>query len=76
MGAIGDFALASGARGGIVLAGGVSQHMIDFYMQDDAMNRFLERGARSKYIRDIPVRLLKSSFAPLIGSAALLTDSA
>ena len=76
MGAIGDFALAGGARGGVVLAGGVSQHMIDFYMQDDAMNRFLERGARSNYIRDISVRLLKSSFAPLIGSAALLTDAA
>ena len=75
MGAIGDFALTGGARGGIVLAGGVSQHMIDFYMQDEAMDRFLERGVRSKYIRDIPVRLLKSSFAPLIGSAALLTDS-
>ena len=75
MGAVGDFALAGGARGGIVLAGGVSQHMIDFYMQEDAMNRFLERGVRSNYIRDIPVRLLKSSFAPLIGSAALLTDS-
>lgn len=75
MGAIGDFALAGGARGGIVLAGGVSQHMIDFYTQEEAMNRFLERGVRSNYIKNLPVRLLKSSFAPLIGSAALLTDS-
>jgi len=76
MGAIGDFALAGGARGGIVLAGGVSQHMIDFYMKEEAMTRFLERGVRSNYIKNLPVRLLKSSFAPLIGSAALLTDSA
>ena len=76
MGAIGDFALAGGARGGIVLAGGVSQHMIDFYIQEEAMTRFLERGVRSNYIKNLPVRLLKSSFAPLIGSAALLTDSA
>jgi len=44
MGAIGDFALAGGARGGIVLG-------------------------------DITVRLLKSPFAPLIGSAALLSDA-
>ena len=76
MGAIGDFALAAGARGGVVLAGGVSQHMVDFYMKDDAMKRFLERGTRSNYIKNLPVRLLKSSFAPLIGSAALLTDAA
>ena len=68
--------MTGGARGGVVLAGGISQRMIDFYMQPDAMNRFLERGARSEYIRDIPVRLLKSPFAPLIGSAALLSDAA
>ena len=76
MDAIGDFVLTGGARGGVVLAGGISQRMIDFYMHPDAMNRFLERGARSEYIRDIPVRLLKSPFAPLIGSAALLSDAA
>ncbi len=75
MGAIGDFALTGGARGGIVLAGGVSQRMINFYTAPDAMARFLERGASSSYIRDIPVRLLKSPFAPLIGSAALLSDA-
>ena len=46
MGAIGDLALAGGARGGIVLAGGVSTAMIDFYMQPEAMNRYLQRGAR------------------------------
>lgn len=76
MGAIGDLTLAGGARGGVVLAGGVSERMIDFYMQPSAMNRFLNRGARSDYVRDIPVRLLKSPLAPLIGSAALLEDLA
>ncbi len=75
MGAIGDLALAGGARGGVVLAGGVSEHMIDFYTQPNAMNRFLNHGARSDYMKDIPLRLLKSSLAPLIGSAALLADS-
>ncbi len=74
MGAIGDLALAGGARGGIVLAGGVSERMIDYYMQAPAMNRFLNRGARSDYVRDIPVRLLTCPLAPLIGSAALLED--
>ncbi len=74
MGAIGDLALAGGARGGIVLAGGVSERMIDFYMQPNAMNRFLNRGVRSDYIRDIPIRLLKCPLAPLIGAAALLED--
>ena len=75
MGAIGDLALSGGARGGIVLAGGVSERMIDFYMQPAAMGRFLHRGAQSDYVKDIPIRLLKCHLAPLIGAAALLMDS-
>ena len=72
MGAIGDLALAGGARGGIVLAGGVSERMVDFYLQRDAMNRFLQRGPRSDYVGGIPIRLLKCPHAPLIGGAASL----
>ena len=75
MGAIGDLALSGGARGGIVFAGGVSERMIDFYMQPAAMSRYLNRGPQSDYIREIPMRLLKCPLAPLIGSAALLEDS-
>ena len=74
MGALGDLALSGGARGGIVLAGGVSERMIDFYMQPAAMNRYLHRGPQSDYVKSIPMRLLNSPLAPLIGSAALLED--
>lgn len=75
MGAIGDLALAGGARGGIVLAGGVSERMIDFYTMPAAMARFLYRGSQSDYIKTIPIRLLKCPLAPLIGVSALLEDS-
>jgi len=74
MGAIGDLALSGGARGGIVLAGGVSERMIDFYSQPAAMNKFLSRGPRSNYVKDIPMKLLTSSLAPLIGAAAIFQD--
>ena len=74
MGAIGDLALTGGTRGGIILAGGVSERMIDFYMQPNAMNRYLHRGPQSEYVKNIPMRLLKSPLAPLIGSAAALED--
>ncbi len=76
MGAIGDFALAGGAQGGIVLAGGVSERMIDFYKMPAAMDRFLNRGTHSEYVKNIPIHLLKSPGAPLIGAAALLNDAA
>lgn len=74
MGAIGDLALSGGARGGIVLAGGVSERMIDFYTQPTAMARFLRRGSQSDYVQGIPLRLLKNPLAPLIGASALLED--
>lgn len=74
MGTIGDLALIGGARGGIVLAGGVSERMINFYTQPEAMARFYNRGPLSDYVKHIPMRLLKSPFAPLIGAAARLGD--
>ncbi len=74
MSAIGDLVLSGGARGGVVFAGGVSERMIDFYMQPDAMSRYLERDVQSDYVKDVPMRLLKSPMAPLIGAAALLAD--
>ncbi|MEP3890973.1 MAG: glucokinase [Hellea sp.] len=74
MGAIGDLALSGGTRGGIILAGGVSERMIKHYKTPDAMHRFLNRAQRSDYIAEIPIKLLKSPLAPLIGAAALLKD--
>jgi len=74
MGAISNLTLSGGARGGIVLAGGVSERMADFYMQPEAMSRYLERGVQSDYVKDISMRLLTSPMAPLIGAAALLAD--
>lgn len=75
MGAIGDLALTGGARGGIVMAGGVSERMIEFYMQPAAMTRFVNRGAQSDYVKAITIRLLKCPLAALIGAAALLSDT-
>jgi len=76
MGAMGDMALSGGARGGVVLAGGVSERMIEFLRADDAMSRFLNRGKRSDYMEDIPIRLLVNSRAALYGAAALYEDYA
>lgn len=74
MGAISDLVLSGGARGGIVLAGGVTERMADLYMQPEAISRYLERGVQSDYVKDISMRLLTSPMAPLIGAAALLAD--
>lgn len=64
MGAIGDLAMQGGARGGIFLAGGVSESMINFFIKPEAMNRFLSRGPQSAYVRDIPMSLLNAQWLP------------
>lgn len=74
MGALGDLALAGGAQGGIVLAGGVSARMIDFLKTEQAIERFYKRGSHTDYVKNIPIRLLVKPTAPLIGAAMLFTN--
>ena len=74
MGALGDMALVYGARGGVVMAGGVSERLIDYISAPKAMSRFLNRGPRSDYLKQIPINLLQNPAAPLIGAADLYLD--
>ena len=74
MGALGDMALVFGARGGVVMAGGVSERLIEYISAPKAMARFLDRGPRSEYLRNIPIHLLQNPAAPLIGAAVLYQD--
>ena len=70
MGAVGDLALANGAVGGVVLAGGVTERIVDFLRTPQATERFRERGPMSRYLADCPVVLMHDPEAPLIGAAA------
>ncbi|PHR92189.1 MAG: glucokinase [Robiginitomaculum sp.] len=74
MGAVGDMALACGSLGGVVLAGGVSERLIEYIRAPKAMARFFDRGPQTDYMRQIPIRLLKNHEAPLYGVAALYAD--
>ena len=70
MSAVGDLVLANGALGGVVVAGGVSERIVDFLKTPEACERFVERGPLSKYLSTCPVRLMHDPEAPLIGAAA------
>ena len=74
MGALGDMALVYGARGGVILAGGVSERLIDYISAPKAMSRFMNRGHMSDYLKNIPINLLQNPAAPLIGAAVLYLD--
>ena len=71
MAAVGDLALVNGAHGGIFLAGGVSQRLHAWLTRPDIAERFYQRGPRSDYVRNIPIHLIQSEYAPLIGASAL-----
>ena len=71
MSAVGDLVLANGARGGVVLAGGVSERLAVYLKSPDAMARFAERGRNSAFVAECPIHLMHDPVAPLIGAAAL-----
>lgn len=71
MDAVGNLALSNGARGGVVIAGGVGERLMRYLKEESALSRFHARGQMSGYLEDCPVKLMHKPEAPLIGAAAL-----
>jgi glucokinase len=65
----GNAILATGARGGFVIAGGVSEALAPFMRTTEFVARLLERGPISRYMDGIPVRRARNAFAALEGAA-------
>ncbi|MCZ8207665.1 MAG: glucokinase [Hyphomonadaceae bacterium] len=65
----GNAILATGARGGCVIAGGVSEALAPFMRTSEFVARLLERGPISGYLNGIPVRRARNAFAALEGAA-------
>ena len=67
----GDVAVMSGARGGVYLGGGILPGIQPLLESSDFEAQFTERGPMSPYTQAIPVWLILSDEAPLLGTAAL-----
>jgi len=74
MTAMGNMALVSNATGGVFIAGGVSQRLEPWLRERAALDRFYKRGPRAALMKPIPINLIVSEAAPLIGSAHLWRD--
>jgi glucokinase len=74
MTSMGNMALAAKATGGVCLAGGVSQHLIPWLREKAALDRFRQRGPRTELVSRIPITLIMSETAPLLGAARLWLD--
>ena len=68
MTALGDAALAAAALGGAWLAGGVSVRLQRFLQSDEAIERFSGRGRMTDLMKDIPINMITSDEAALIGA--------
>ena len=65
----GNAILATGARGGCVIAGGVSEALAPFMRTSEFVARLLKRGPITGYLDGIPVRRARNAFAALEGAA-------
>jgi glucokinase len=70
----GDAALATGARGGVVLGGGVLPKIRNVFLQSAFVEHFVDKGPMTDYVRAIPVKLIVKEGAALWGAAALLRE--
>ncbi|MCI5046340.1 MAG: glucokinase [Aquisalinus sp.] len=71
---VGDAVLASGARQGVVLGGGILPKIKDFFIASAFVDRFLDKGRMRTYLEAIPVRLIMQDGAALYGGAAVLEE--
>lgn len=68
----GDAVLSSGARGGVVLGGGILPKIRAFFLASAFTARFLDKGRMRPYVETAPVDLIIRDGAALVGAAARL----
>jgi len=72
----GDALLATGARGGVVLGGGILPKIQDVFLKSDFVVRFGKKGRMSDYVGAVPVKMIVKDGAALYGAVAALENEA
>lgn len=65
----GDFVLATGAYGGLFLAGGIVPRMIPFLCASDFVRRFTEKGMMAEHLASVPLYAITAEQPGLIGAS-------
>lgn len=68
----GDKALSTGAKGGVVISGGITPRLLGLLPETDFIERYKNKGPMSNYMNDISIKLITNDAAALVGSAAWL----
>lgn len=73
--ATGDAVMSSGARGGVVLGGGIIPKIREAFLESAFVDRFLDKGRMRDYVAAVPIKLITRDGAALVGAAAKLKAS-
>ena len=65
----GDFVLATGAYGGVYLAGGIVPRILPFLRQSDFLQRFSTKGVMGPHLQQVAVQAITTAQPGLIGAA-------
>ena len=68
----GEMVLATGARGGVILGGGILPKIAKIFAESAFVDRFTQMGPMADYVRDVPVTLITNEKAALIGVVSCL----
>ena len=72
--AAGDQALATGARGGVFIAGGISLKLIEFLRRSSFRKRFESKSSMQSYLAKIPTYIITEPNPGLIGASYACID--
>lgn len=68
----GDKAVSTGARGGVVIGGGITPKLLGILPETSFEERYKNKGPMRKYVSDISIKVIVNDKAALVGSAAWL----
>lgn len=70
----GDIALITGARGGVLIGGGIAPRIVDFLRASPFRDRFENKGRYHAYVVAIPTQVILHKHAALLGAARVAFD--
>jgi glucokinase len=72
----GDIALTVGARGGVIIAGGIIPKLLPSFLASDFHRRFADKGRFASYLSAIPIHVVTHPYPAFVGLAGLVTPEA
>jgi glucokinase len=68
----GNLALTFGARGGVLIAGGIVPHLLEPFLTSGFRHRFEDKGRFKPYLEAIPVHIITHPYPAFVGLAGLV----